>query len=85
MYLMRGLPACGKSHRAKRLAGLQGIVLETDEYFYTQVGTDKARYDFDITLLPAARDWIFRRLTDAIMAEISPIILGAKNGSILKH
>lgn len=33
VYLMRGLPACGKSHRAKRLAGDKGIVLETDQYF----------------------------------------------------
>ena len=39
-----------------------------------------ARYDCDITPLPAARDWIFRRLTDAIMAEISPTILDRGNG-----
>ncbi|MBI2479880.1 MAG: hypothetical protein HYV60_14985 [Planctomycetia bacterium] len=33
VYLMRGLPACGKSHTTRRLAGEQGIVLETDHYF----------------------------------------------------
>lgn len=77
---MRGLPGCGKSHRAKRLAGSQGIVLETDEYFYIQVGTDKTRYDFDANLLPAAREWNFRRLSDAIMANISTIVLDRGNG-----
>jgi hypothetical protein len=80
VYLMRGLPACGKSHRAKRLAGFQGIVLETNLIFTLKFGTDMARYDCDITPLPAARDWIFRRLTDAIMAEISPTILDRGNG-----
>ncbi len=29
VYLMRGLQACGKSYRALRLAGDEGIVLET--------------------------------------------------------
>ena len=46
VYLMRGLPACGKSHRARRLAGPDGVVLETDAYFYTQVGDDPASYDY---------------------------------------
>ena len=52
---MRGLPGCGKSHMARRLAGDAGIVLETDEYFYTQVGNDPTSYDYDGDLLPAAR------------------------------
>ena len=52
VYLMRGLPACGKSHEARRLAGTEGIVLETDEYFYTQVGNDPASYDYSDELLP---------------------------------
>ena len=38
VYLMRGLPCCGKSHTARKLAGDQGVVLETDEYFYHCVG-----------------------------------------------
>ncbi|MDA1016546.1 MAG: hypothetical protein O3A00_19080 [Planctomycetota bacterium] len=38
VYLMRGLPASGKSHMAKRLAANAGVVFETDQYFYTQVG-----------------------------------------------
>lgn len=80
VYLMRGLPACGKSHRARRLAGDSGIVLETDEYFYTQVGNDKASYDFDKDLLPAARQWNFTRMCNAITDSISPIVIDRGNG-----
>ena len=80
VYLMRGLPACGKSHRAKRLAGPNGVVLETDEYFYTQVGTDPTSYDYDKELLPAARQWNLNRMRDAITAGISPIVIDRGNG-----
>ena len=77
---MRGLPACGKSHRAKRLAGSNGVVLETDAYFYTQVGTDATSYDYDKELLPAARQWNLNRMRDAIAAEVSPIVIDRGNG-----
>ncbi len=49
---MRGLPACGKSFTARQLAGESGIVLETDQYFYAEVGEDPRRYDYDDELLP---------------------------------
>lgn len=44
VYLMRGLPGCGKSHRVKRLAGEQGVVMETDEYFQTSVTAGTGAY-----------------------------------------
>ena len=54
VYLVRGLPDCGKSHRAWRLAGTEGVVLETDQYFHTQVGDDPGSFgqvlSFGITL-----------------------------------
>lgn len=80
LYLMRGLPGCGKSHRARRLAGDSGTVLETDEYFYTQVGKDSSSYDYDKDLLPAARAWIFARMQGAITRGISPIVIDRGNG-----
>lgn len=80
VYLMRGLPGCGKSHRAKRLAGEQGIVCETDEYFYSQVGTDPGQYDYDDALLPAAREWNLARFRDAVLAGVSPIVVDRGNG-----
>lgn len=77
---MRGLPGCGKSHRAQRLAGPDGLVLETDEYFYTQVGTDPLRYDYDEALLPAARNWNLLRLEVALAADRTPIVIDRGNG-----
>jgi len=57
VYLMRGLPACGKSHAARRLAGSDGVVFETNQYFYSEVGDDPGVYKYDDRLLPLARDW----------------------------
>lgn len=80
VYLMRGLPGCGKSHRVRRLAGEDGLVLETDEYFYTQVGTASTHYDYDKDLLPAARQWNLGRLRDVLAAGVSPIVIDRGNG-----
>lgn len=80
VYLMRGLPGCGKSHRAKRLAGDEGVVLETDEYFYTQVGEDPSRYDYDHDLLPTARKWNLARFREAVLQGVSPIVVDRGNG-----
>lgn len=80
VYLMRGLPGCGKSHMANRLAGSDGVVLETDEYFYTQVGDNAESYDFDKDLLPAAREWNLARFRDALAQDVSPIVIDRGNG-----
>ncbi len=80
VYLMRGLPGCGKSHRSMRLAGENGVVLETDEYFYTQVGSDPESYDYDKELLPAARQWNLERMRVALQDNVSPIIIDRGNG-----
>jgi hypothetical protein len=80
VYLMRGLPSCGKSFTARRLVGEEGIVLETDEYFYLLVGDDPASYDYDEKRLPAAQRWNFDRFTRAIAQKISPIVVDRGNG-----
>lgn len=79
VYLMRGLPACGKSHTARKLAVPHGIVLETDEYFYTQVGSDPTRYDWSEALLPAAQHWNFERFRIALEVGVTPIIVDRGN------
>ena len=77
---MRGLPSCGKSYTAKRLAGTEGIVLETDEYFYRHVGDDPERFDYHKQLMPAARDWNFQRFVAAVDDGASPIVVDRGNG-----
>ncbi len=56
---MRGLPSTGKTHTARRLAGDTGITCETDEFFYTQVGSDPNIYDYDSKRKTEAREWNF--------------------------
>lgn len=80
VYLMRGLPGCGKSHMANRLAGNNGVVLETDQYFYSQVGDNDQSYDFNKDLLPAAREWNLGRFLDALTQNVSPIVIDRGNG-----
>jgi hypothetical protein len=79
VYLMRGLPSCGKSHSARRLAGEHGLICETDEYFYTQVGDDPTVFDYRADLMPAARKWNFDRFVVAVSQGISPIVVDRGN------
>ena len=80
VYLMRGLPCCGKSHTAVRLAGETGVVCETDQYFYSEVGDDPHHYNFDTALLPAARDWVLASFQAALQTGRSPIVVDRGNG-----
>jgi len=75
VYLMRGLPSCGKSHMAKRLAADGGVVCEADAYFLSEVGNDPHSYDYDAALLEEAQRWNFERFVAAIEASISPIVV----------
>lgn len=79
VYLMRGLPCCGKSTAARELAGASGVVCETDAYFHTEVGDDPTRYDYRADLLGAARDWNFARFRAAVDAGISPVVVDRGN------
>ena len=80
VLLMRGLPSCGKSHTARRLAGADGVVLETDQYFYTQVGDDPGSYDYREELLADARQWNLNRFRDALSHAVTPIVVDRGNG-----
>ena len=80
VLLMRGLPSCGKSHTARRLAGADGVVLETDQYFYTQVGDDPGSYDYSEELLADARKWNLNRFRDALSHGVTPIVVDRGNG-----
>ena len=80
VYLMRGLPGCGKSTTAGQLAGEHGLVCETDDYFYSQVGSDSKSYDYDAALLPAARSWNIDQFTAALQRRQSPVVVDRGNG-----
>ncbi|NQV31231.1 MAG: AAA family ATPase [Phycisphaeraceae bacterium] len=80
VYLMRGLPSCGKSYTAQKLCAESGVICETDEYFYTQVGSDPKRYDYHNDLLPEARRWNLERFKRAVDGGISPVVVDRGNG-----
>jgi predicted kinase len=80
VYLMRGLPSCGKSHTARHLAGETGIVCETDQFFYTQVGDDLNRFDYDSERMEEARQWNYRRFVEAVDSGVRPIVVDRGNG-----
>ncbi len=79
VYLMRGLPSCGKSTTARRLAGETGVICETDEYFYTQVGDDPTKFDYRKELMGEARRWNFERFKRAVDEGRSPVIVDRGN------
>ena len=83
VYLMRGLPSCGKSHTARQIAGDSGVVCETDAYFYIEVGTDPTQYDYDRSLLDTARRWNLARFVKAVDEGITPVVVDRGNGRSL--
>jgi hypothetical protein len=84
VYLMRGLPCCGKSTTARVLAGESGVICETDAYFYLHVGDDPARYDYRPGLLGEARRWNFGRFRRAVDAGASPVVVDRGNSLCLE-
>lgn len=76
---MRGLPSCGKSHTARRLAGEDGLVCETDAFFHSEVGTEAAAYDYDAARLQEARRWNFERFRRGIEEGVPLIVVDRGN------
>lgn len=68
LIVMRGLPWTGKSYRAKELAGDKGVILSTDDYWYTQVKPEKPdEYSFNPRLLRQAHEWNQERAFQSIV------------------
>lgn len=56
------------------------MVLETDEYFYTQVGDDPTKYGYRADLMPKARHGNLARFREAVSRRITPIVIDRGNG-----
>lgn len=80
VYLMRGLPSCGKSTTARLLAGDSGTICETDEYFWRQDQDGHRRFEFSESQLPAARQWNLTNYESALKGGVSPVIVDRGNG-----
>lgn len=58
LIVMRGLPWTGKSYRAKELAGENGQIFSTDEFWYKVNKPDKPdEYSFNPRFLEQAHKW----------------------------
>jgi hypothetical protein len=75
---MRGIYSCGKSSRARELAGDTGKVLEEDAYFEkeTEEGT---QFKYRKAEKSRARKHVYRELKRAMKAGISPIVIDRDN------
>ena len=78
-YILRGLPGSGKSTLAKKLAGLQGQIFSTDDYWFL---SDSNTYNFDIKKLGEAHQWNQRRSLSAFNANIPIIIIDNTNTTV---
>lgn len=80
LIIMRGLPWTGKSYRAKELAGDDGIIFSTDDYWYEVNFPDKPEeYSFNRNYLGAAHKWNQLRAHRAIDVGTPLIIIDNTN------
>jgi len=68
--VVRGVPGCGKTTFAEMIAGFNGQVFETDEYFETDSG-----YDFDPSELGEAHEWCKRQVEEAMQDGVQTVVL----------
>jgi tRNA uridine 5-carbamoylmethylation protein Kti12 len=68
-YIMRGIPGSGKSTIAKHLAGDDGVIHSTDDYFYID-----GEYRFDETRLREFHDKNFAAFCNSLR-ERKPVVI----------
>ncbi len=75
VYITRGLPGSGKSTLAKKLAGPNGVIFSTDEFFYDSNNV----YRFDPSLLRKNHLLNQKRAYEAMESGVSPIVIDNTN------
>jgi predicted kinase len=79
LVFVRGLPGSGKSTLAKKIAGQQGQVFSTDDYFCLN---EDQEYRFDGSQLGKAHAWNQRRSLEAMKAGIPIVVIDNTNTTI---
>ncbi|XP_076803363.1 uncharacterized protein LOC143447240 [Clavelina lepadiformis] len=74
IYLMRGAPGSGKSTLAKKLAGKNGVILSTDDFFMI-----RGIYYFDPSRLSEAHSWNQRQAEQFLSKGMSPVVIDNTN------
>lgn len=71
IFIMKGPPGCGKSHKAARLGG---TIFSTDNFFMKNGG-----YKFDPKKLYTAHTWTQNRAREAMQRGITPVVIDNTN------
>jgi hypothetical protein len=80
LIILRGLPWCGKSTRAQELAGKDGLIFSTDEYWYKILKPEQPDvYSFNPRFLGDAHKWNRLRAEAAMWAEKPLVIIDNTN------
>jgi hypothetical protein len=82
LIIMRGCPFTGKSFTARAILAQnnnEGVILSTDDFWYTQFRPDNAEYTFDVRLLGVAHCWNRRRALKHIKIGCPLIIIDNTN------
>nr|XP_053629872.1 uncharacterized protein LOC128686800 isoform X1 [Cherax quadricarinatus] len=75
MVLMRGLPGSGKSTLAKEIKGKNGVILSTDDFFFSK----KGKYNYDPSRISEAHQWNKHRAAQRLQDGKTPIIIDNTN------
>lgn len=76
-YIMRGCPGSGKSTKAKKLAGENGKVFSSDDFFMVD-----GEYKFDASKLHQAHQWNQKRSLEAIEQGLPIVVVDNTNTTI---
>lgn len=76
LYVMRGVPGVGKSHKASRLAPAENI-FSTDEWFDRQKGGYRASWS--ASKLGIAHNWNQERVAEALANGVTPVVVDNTN------
>ena len=80
VFLMQGLPSCGKSYTAKLVAGKSGVIIETDSYYAIRDKKGKIiGHNWDKSQTPKNRELFFKDFKKAIKKGVMKIVLDRAN------
>jgi adenylate kinase family enzyme len=74
VYIMRGIPGSGKSTRARELAGSDGVVHSTDDFFMVD-----GEYVFDATKLAMNHQQNYWAFTESLNLEVPVVVVDNTN------
>lgn len=71
---MRGLPGSGKSTLAKKIAGSNGVIYSTDDFFMV-----KGEYRYDVKMIGAYHEKNLERTVEAMQKRLPLIVIDNTN------